>query len=153
MTTDVILTVNSGSSSIKFALFPANDPRADAVMRGKIAGIGNQPVVTAIRDGQPITFAAPLGSVAPDAKHPWLIDQLLRRLNEDFADLNPVAVGHRVVHGGQEFTGSAPVTPKSREAMGALTPLAPLHQPMNLAALSVTATPAGCGWISGWLPL
>ena len=132
---DVILTVNSGSSSIKFALFPANNPKAEAIMRGKIAGIGNQPVVTAIRDGQPITFAAPLDAIAPDAKHPWLIDQLLARLHDDFADLNPVAVGHRVVHGGQDFTGPARVTSDTREAMGALTPLAPLHQPMNLAAI------------------
>lgn len=139
MITNVILTVNSGSSSIKFALFPADDPKADAVMRGKIAGIGNQPVVTAIRDGQPIAFAAPLDTIAPDAKHEWLIAQLLQRLNEDFADLNPIAVGHRVVHGGQDFTVPARVTPDTRVAMGALTPLAPLHQPMNLAAIDAVA--------------
>ena len=137
--TNVILTVNSGSSSIKFALFPADDPQADAIMRGKIAGIGRQPVVTAIRDGQPITFAAPLDHIAPDAKHEWLIAELLNRLHEDFADLSPVAVGHRVVHGGQDFTGPARVTPESRAAMAALTPLAPLHQPMNLAAIDAIA--------------
>ena len=135
MITDVILTVNSGSSSIKVALFPADDPKADAIMRGKIAGIGRQPVVSAIREGQPISFAAPLETVAPDSKHEWLITELLRRLNEDFADLNPIAVGHRVVHGGLDFTAPARVTPKSLAAMAALTPLAPLHQPMNLAAI------------------
>ncbi|MCL4148185.1 UNVERIFIED_CONTAM: hypothetical protein GTU68_005770, partial [Idotea baltica] len=109
-------------------------------MRGKIAGIGNQPVVTAIRGGQPITFAAPLDSIAPDATHEWLIAQLLKSLNEDFADLHPVAVGHRVVHGGQKFSGPALVTAESRAAMGALTPLAPLHQPMNLAAIDAIAS-------------
>jgi acetate kinase len=137
--TNVILTVNSGSSSIKFALFPADDPQADAIMRGKIAGIGRQPVVTAVRDGQPLIFAAPLDHIAPDAKHEWLIAELLNRLHEDFADLSPVAVGHRVVHGGQDFTGPARVTPESRAAMAALTPLAPLHQPMNLAAIDAIA--------------
>lgn len=139
MTADVILTVNSGSSSIKFALFPAEDVSADAVMRGKIAGIGRQPIVSAIRGGQPVIFGAPLDDVAPDAKHEWLISELLRRLHEDFADLNPVAVGHRVVHGGQDFTGHTRVTRETREAMGALTPLAPLHQPMNLAAIDAIA--------------
>ena len=139
MATNVILTVNSGSSSIKFALFPADDPRADAIMRGKIAGIGNQPVVTAIREGQPLTFDSPLDTIAPDAKHEWLIAELLQRLHEDFADLNPIAVGHRVVHGGQNFTCPARITPENLAAMGALTPLAPLHQPMNLAAIDAIA--------------
>ena len=140
MTTDVILTVNSGSSSIKFALFPVGDPKADAIMRGKIAGIGRQPVVTAIREGEPVTFAAPLDVIAPDATHEWLIAELLRRLGEDVADLTPVAVGHRVVHGGQDFDGPARVTPETMASMAALTPLAPLHQPMNLAAIeAITA--------------
>jgi len=63
--TDVILTLNSGSSSIKFALFPADDPKADAVMRGKIAGIGRRPVFEAERGGKPVVFSNPLDQIAP----------------------------------------------------------------------------------------
>jgi len=137
--TDVILTINSGSSSIKFALFPAGNANVDAVMRGKITGIGNQPVVEAKRDGARVIFKAPLDDVAPDARHEWLISRLLQCLNDDFADLNPVAVGHRVVHGGQAFTDHTRVTPETLTAMRALTSLAPLHQPMNLAAIDAIA--------------
>ena len=136
---DVILTVNSGSSSIKFALFPANDPHADAIMRGKIAGIGRRPTFSAERDGTPVVFSVPLNEIAPNVKHPALIGELLARLKEDVTDLTPVAVGHRVVHGGQEFTDHTVVTDKSLAAMRALTPLAPLHQPMNLAAIDAIA--------------
>ncbi len=136
---DVILTVNSGSSSIKFALFPANDRKAAALMKGKISGIGRQPEVTAKREGKSVTFNAPLEKIEPDAKHEWLISELLARLNQDFNDLHPVAVGHRVVHGGQDFTGHTRVTSETLEMMRALTPLAPLHQPMNLAAIDAIA--------------
>ncbi len=137
---DVILTVNSGSSSIKFALFPASDAKADALMKGKVTGIGRQPKITAKRGNKSVDFGEPLDRIELNAKHEWLISELLVRLDQDFNDLHPIAVGHRVVHGGQDFTNHTLVTPETLGAMRALTPLAPLHQPMNLAAIDAIAT-------------
>ncbi len=137
--TDVILTLNSGSSSIKFALFPVDDSQADAIMRGRIAGIGSQPVFSAQRGSKPVMFSGGLDRIAPDTQHPALINELLARLEQDVTDLKPVAIGHRVVHGGQDFTRHTLVTPGTLNAMRALTPLAPLHQPVNLAAIDSLA--------------
>jgi acetate kinase len=99
--TPVILTVNSGSSSIKFAVFSAEKVGTDAILRGKIGGIGNTPTIEAQRNGTPVHFPAPLDAIPANASHEWLIAQLLHALMEDFEGLHPVAVGHRVVHGGR----------------------------------------------------
>ncbi|WP_372804519.1 acetate/propionate family kinase [Loktanella salsilacus] len=135
--TQAILTLNAGSSSLKFALFPVTDD-FPALMRGKIAGIGTAARFTATdHDGKPVT--QPMG-VKPDAQHDALIPDLLRWLGRQFPDVTITAVGHRVVHGGRSFKAPTLITPEVLDTLTDLVPLAPLHQPHNLAAIRRVAT-------------
>jgi acetate kinase len=132
-----ILTLNAGSSSLKFALFPVTDD-FPALMRGKIAGIGTAARFAATdHEGKPVT--QPMG-VKPEAQHDALIPDLLRWIGRQLPDITIVAVGHRVVHGGRTFKGPALVTAAVLRTLTDLVPLAPLHQPHNLAAIRRVAT-------------
>jgi acetate kinase len=108
-----ILTLNAGSSSIKYALFGVHAAGGEpgAVLRkGQVAGIG-----TALG---PATHAAALVQV--------------------LAELGPVevvAVGHRIVHGGVRFAAPCLIDEEALAAIAALEPLAPLHQAHNLAGV------------------
>ncbi|MCK0103928.1 acetate/propionate family kinase [Pseudohalocynthiibacter sp. F2068] len=133
--TDVILIINCGSSSLKFAVYPANEHADEALLTGKVMGIGHQPVLTARMGGEALAVTEPLNNIPQDASHEWLIEQLLDRLHSEFVSLNPVAAGHRVVHGGSEFFGPVLTTANVRRKLEDFVPLAPLHQPHNLAAI------------------
>lgn len=137
--TDVMLAVNSGSSSLKFAVYPVGDEQSDALIRGKVSGIGRLPVLTAKNGDEAIDPTGALEDIPADATHEWLVTQLLDRLQNHFAGLNPIGAGHRVVHGGLDFTGPAIVDGAVREKLEDLVPLAPLHQPHNLAAIDAIA--------------
>jgi len=137
--TDVILVVNSGSSSLKFALFPVETETRDPLVKGKVTGIGRQPVLTASINDEAVSVTEPLNNIPNDATHEWLITQLLERLANRYVTYNPVAAGHRVVHGGREYTGPTIVNEVVRQELERLVPLAPLHQPHNLAAIDAIA--------------
>lgn len=134
-----LLILNAGSSSIKISLFAADGPvcAEREWLRGQIDGIGSDPrLVIAKADGA----AAGLlnAAVLPEsARHgheallPWLIDQLTR----SETGLQLQAVGHRVVHGGRTFDGPVRVDTDILGKLEALVPLAPLHQPHNLAGI------------------
>lgn len=101
--TDVILGLNAGSSSIKFAVYPRGT-NAAPLIRGKIADIGRDPVFSAIHaDGTAIDKDMPKG-VGAAADHETLVSMLLGWLAQQRGDRTLVAVGHRVVHGGWRFT-------------------------------------------------
>ncbi|MGI9406137.1 MAG: acetate/propionate family kinase [Hyphomicrobiaceae bacterium] len=137
--TDVVLIANSGSSSLKFAVYPVANERNGSLIKGKVAGIGRQPVLTALDDNGAIEATGALKDIPHDANHEWIISELLERLQSRFSNLNPVAAGHRVVHGGQEFTGPVLVDDKVRGTLERFVCLAPLHQPHNLAAIDAIA--------------
>lgn len=136
--TDVILVLNAGSSSLKFAVYPITDD-FPALLRGKISGIGTAPVFSA-RDhsGDPIA-AADAMPLAAHTDHDALIPALLRWMHSHFPRWEVVSAGHRVVHGGLTQTGPARITPKLLAVLEALIPLAPQHQPHNLAAIRCVA--------------
>lgn len=137
--TDVIVVVNSGSSSLKFALYAVSGQTDEPVVRGKVTGIGRQPVLDAVVDGKAVAATAPLNDIPADATHEWVIRHLLERLAQDYRQYNPVAAGHRVVHGGREFTGPTIIDAAILRDLERLIPLAPLHQPHNLAAVDAIA--------------
>lgn len=141
--TDVILVLNSGSSSLKFAVYPVTtDANSRPLVRGQVSGIGTKPVLTA-RDGAgPIAITEPLKNIPVDVTHAWLITQLLERLRSRYSDLKPVAAGHRIVHGGAKFTGPVLIDSDVLCDLDDLIPLAPLHQPLNLAAIWAIARAA-----------
>jgi acetate kinase len=137
--TDAILVLNAGSSSLKFAVYPAASGEPTAILRGKIAGIGTAPVFSA-RDARgqalPPEAAMPLDC---DRGHDALIPDLLDWLETHRGGVTIAAAGHRVVHGGRNCTGPARITDALLADLEALVPLAPLHQPHNLAAIRCVA--------------
>ena len=133
--TGTILVLNVGSSSIKFALYP-DGPEAAPGLRGKITGIGTAPQIAV--EGRP-DAAASFGAMHPDDRQDRLTERLLGFLDRQ-AGSGPVrAVGHRVVHGGLDFAEPVLVDGQVLHRLAALEPLAPLHQPHNLAAIRAVA--------------
>ena len=131
---DTILVVNAGSSSVKFQVFAVDgDGRLHRQMKGQMDGIGSRPRLRATgANGEPLADRAyAIESVQDVTAALMLAGDWLR--NE--LGVNPLAVGHRVVHGGPEydrpvFADHAVVTRLER-----FTSLAPLHQPHNLAPI------------------
>lgn len=133
--TDVIVVVNSGSSSLKFALYPFEANEHGPLVRGKVTGIGRNPELNVIMEGEAISPTEPLDDIPKDATHEWLITQLLDRLTGRYTNYRPVAVGHRVVHGGREFNAPAIIDSIARDKLQRFIPFAPSHQPHNLNAI------------------
>lgn len=136
---EALLTLNAGSSSLKFAVFDADAPSDTAEISGKIEGIGRAPVFSArTADGTALDKSA-LETLDVAARHDQLIPQLLTWLDHHLAERSVVGVGHRVVHGGRNFSTPTLVDDSVLQQLEALTPLAPLHQPHNLAAIRAVA--------------
>ena len=132
-----ILTLNAGSSSLKFRVF-ARDGLA-LLAKGAVSRIGGAAELTATLTGAPeIRRALPQG-----ADHGAALQALL-----DFIDLHDdgwhmQAVAHRIVHGGTDYDRATLVTPQVLEDLTALIPLAPLQQPHGLAAIAASRRMAG----------
>ena len=130
---DTILVVNAGSSSIKFQLFSldARD-KLGRLLKGQIEGIGVHPRLTAKGgNGLAIEEAWPAQEVA---SVPQALDKLVAFLRARLGKL-PTAIGHRVVHGGPDYSEPVVIDDAVLERLEALSPLAPLHQPNNLAPI------------------
>ncbi len=123
--TIVIITINGGSSSIKFALFEANEPLRRA-MEGKIERIGLSEATFAIKGSENFSrqLAAPNHTAAVNALMDWLEERVGRsRL---------AAVGHRVVHGGPKYSEPQRITREMVEYLRALSPFDPEHLPEEI---------------------
>jgi acetate kinase len=137
--TDAILVLNSGSSSIKFAVFPARAAGGARLLGGKIGGIGRAPdFVVRSADGTPFEEDG-LEAIDGSATHGDLTIRLLDWLRDHASGITLVAAGHRVVHGGQRFSGPAAIDDDVLAQLDELGSLAPLHQPHNLAAVRAVA--------------
>src|SRR6516162_3157120 len=124
-----ILTLNAGSSSIKFALF-ASGPTLDECVRGQIEGLGSAPQLQAEQAGKTIADERlDAGEVVDQAS---ALAVVLRFLEHTAGEVTVAAVGHRVVHGGVDFSESVVLDEERFKALERLNPLAPLHQPYNL---------------------
>ncbi len=131
---DYALVLNAGSSSLKFCVF-ARPPEATWRLeaRGQVEGIGTAPRLSA-KDGTGARLAdEALDADVRDGRA--ALDRLAAWLRSRYAGAKVLGVGHRVVHGGARFAGPAIVTPEVLEALRALIPLAPLHQPHNVGAI------------------
>ncbi len=137
--TEAILTINAGSSSIKFALFERGEPlRPQAALRGEIDGIGAQPRLKA-KDAAGAVLAeltfAELAGLPADAQHHRTLDFLMQWLREHDGGWQIAAVGHRVVHGADRYAAPVVLAPADIDALAGFVPLAPLHQPYNVAGI------------------
>lgn len=125
-----ILVLNAGSSSIKFAVFDAD---LMALCQGLAAEIGGDSFMQI--DGVAARQALPDHKAALAAILEGLALRAIRP-----ADL--ACAAHRVVHGGRKLTGPVRITPQVRAEIDACSPLAPLHNPHNLAAIDALAAVA-----------
>jgi acetate kinase len=138
--TDVILVVNAGSSSIKFSMFAVDGCVQSLALRyrGEIEGIGSDPrFFVADADGRRVVDQAVVGPRVSGGGHEAALSVLLEWVAGHTDQLRVVAVGHRVVHGGEQFAAPILVDAVIIEQLQKLTHLAPLHQPHNLAAIRV----------------
>lgn len=121
--TSTVLVLNAGSSSIKFSVY---GPDQALVLGGMADGIGVTPVLKVNDEKAPASFAS----------HSEALDAILSALADHGYPLARFdAAAHRVVHGGTKITAPARITPEVRDLIAACIPLAPLHNPHNLAAI------------------
>ena len=135
-----ILAVNAGSSSLKFALYPA-DGKGDvlpAILTGRVEGLepNGHPELHWV-DQEGVHLRA-LQRQHEDVFFDAL--ESLRDLLQDSGLKTPSAVAHRVVHGGAAFRSSVVVNDEVLQQLEQLNPLAPLHQPHNLAGIRAFAS-------------
>jgi acetate kinase len=131
---DTILVVNAGSSSLKFQVYAiARGGEPDRLIKGQMDGIGTMPRLRALgRNGRAIidrTYRADAVADLPSAME--IVSTWLRQVHK----LAPVAVGHRVVHGGPAFDRPVLIDDSVLAQLAQYSPLAPLHQPNNLAPI------------------
>jgi acetate kinase len=132
------VVLNAGSSSLKFCVFAR--PAAHAwylEARGQIEGIGTTPRLIVRNDAGKILADQSLESAVNDAGA--ALEAVAGWLRTRYGNTRLVGVGHRVVHGGAHFTGPVVITPPVMKELQRLVPLAPLHQPYNLAAIEAVA--------------
>ncbi len=127
MTDQRILVLNAGSSSIKFALF-------DAGLTQRLSGIAEAiGGASRLRVGDEVTET-------PFIDHRAALKAILAALeSRGIAPGDLSAAAHRVVHGGRKLTGPVRITPEVMAEIASCTPLAPLHNPHNLAAIETLA--------------
>lgn len=132
--TDTILTLNAGSSSVKFCLFEYGKT-LQALAQGKVTDIGNMPVFN-VSNVKGATNEA-RKNLAPGASHEDALRTVIDWVHEHKAGWHVTTTAHRVVHGGMEFIGPVCMTSDIFHRLKKLVPLAPLHQPHNLMALGI----------------
>jgi acetate kinase len=136
---DSVLVLNAGSSSLKFSVF--TDPRDDAppraMLRGQIEALTTRPRFVA-RAGDRVV-AEETWPEGTTLTHDEAVERLLAWARGALDGARFVAVGHRVVHGGQRFLEPVLVDEAVLGELDALVPLAPLHQPHNVAAIRAVA--------------
>ena len=131
---DAITVLNAGSSSIKFSVFALDDTELKLVYSGQAESIFNNPrFVAEDQSGQVVDEKRwPEGE---RLGHDGALDYLVGFLREHTNEYKPIAIGHRVVHGGVEFTHPERLDEATVERLEKFIPLAPLHQPHNLSPI------------------
>ena len=136
---DTILVANAGSSSVKFQVFAVDKGGTlERQMRGQVDGIGTSPRLRATGADKAVLVdrrfpvaAVPDVPTALAAAASWLRDEL---------HIHPIAIGHRVVHGGPDYDSPVRVDAEVLRRLERYIPLAPLHQPYNLAPIRSVLT-------------
>jgi acetate kinase len=133
---DAIAVLNAGSSSLKFSVFVARDGALELAARGQAEGLYTAPRFVA-KDGAGKLLAEKSWGEGAKLGHDGALDHLVAFLRSELANHRLVGIGHRVVHGGLEYTHPVRLDAKVLAALEKYVPLAPLHQPHNLAPIRV----------------
>lgn len=135
---DVILVINAGSSSIKFSAFRIDDGQPRLDMSGQIEGIYTSPRFKAL-DEYGSNIADKRWEEGSELGYDGAIAYLSEFLRDHHDGRRLAAVGHRVVHGGAEFSQAVRIDAQVLAKLESLIPLAPLHQPHNLKPIRIVA--------------
>ncbi len=146
-----VLVLNVGSSTLKFELIGTDGARIETNDDARLAGgaverIGGEAVMwLSVRRGPPSRAVAPLRNLAAAVEYvaAWLVSEEADVGISSLAEIE--AVGHRVVHGGEQFTRSQRVDDKVVAALEELVDLAPLHNPHNVAGMRAATRVFGPG--------
>ncbi|MGO9018528.1 MAG: acetate/propionate family kinase [Syntrophobacteraceae bacterium] len=131
---DAIIVLNAGSSSLKFSVFIRDGDKLNPLLNGQIGGLFTKPRFEARRAG--ILIDSRTWPESEQIGHKEAIEFLFEwGTHGPMEGHRAAAVGHRVAHGGLELTGPVRIDKTVIEKLEKLAPLAPLHQPYNLAAI------------------
>jgi len=134
--TNLLLTLNAGSSSVKFAVYGTAGDRPEALAGGQVEGLGAEPsFIVRAPDRTVLAEGTFTGKEGP-ADHAGALGAILRWIDETYPDARVLSVGHRVVHGGVSYAAPVVVDDRVFADLRTLVPLAPLHQPHNLAGIA-----------------
>jgi acetate kinase len=129
-----IAVLNAGSSSVKFSVFAETGAALEPVVRGQIEALFTAPQFVA-RGADGAVLAEHRWGEGVALGHDGALDYLLDYLHQ-LGDAAPLAaVGHRVVHGGMDYAQPVRIDAPTLAALERFIPLAPLHQPHNLAPI------------------
>jgi len=128
-----ILTINTGSSSLKVALYEMGRV-GTRILSGEVERIGAPEGRLHVTDASGATLIDERNHLAD---HGAALETLLAWLKADRPDLNPTAVGHRVVHGGIHYQEPQRVTPEFIAILQGMVPMAPDHLPQSIHAMQV----------------
>ncbi len=131
---DAIAVVNAGSSSLKFSLFDGDGGDLDLLARGQAEALFTAPRFVA-KDGNGSVVAEKAWGEGVVLGHAGALEHLMAFVRERLAGRRLAGVGHRVVHGGREFAVPVRVDAAIVARLEKYVPLAPLHQPHNLAPI------------------
>jgi acetate kinase len=126
-----ILVLNAGSSSTKFSVFRIQSGDLQLLAHGQVEGIGTHPR-SILTDSRGVIIHE---EAIDQIDHEQALGLILTQLKSMLASHELVAVGHRIVHGGMKFTSPVRIDDEVLKELENLIPLAPLHQPHNLAAI------------------
>jgi acetate kinase len=135
---DAVLTLNAGSSSIKFSLFEIGPQN--------LLKLASHGVTETIGSEQHFLAKDPAGKVLTEQR--WtpkdqhfqpVLEHMIEWTETNLGEDHLIAVGHRVVHGGAQHDRPERVTPALLDALDRLIPLAPLHEPHNIATIRAIA--------------
>lgn len=129
---DAIVVLNAGSSSIKFSVFATQGGDLELLLRGQTEGLYTQAAFVA-KDGSGAVVAEHSWDAGQPPGHDGALQHLLEYLRAELSTYRPLAVGHRVVHGGPDANDPVRVTAQVLDHLDGFVPLFPLHLPHNLA--------------------
>ncbi len=134
--TDAILVLNAGSSSIKFSVFEAREGKLQAGVRGQVEGLYTQPRFVA-KSAAGAVVAEQSWAEGTALSHAGGVEHIGEFIREHLASSRLLGVGHRVVHGGLDYTRPVRLDASVVTSLEKYIPLAPLHQPHNLKPIQL----------------
>src|SRR5687768_12075020 len=133
---DAIVVLNAGSSSLKFSVFVARDGALEPTLRGQVEGLQTAPKFVA-KDAMGAVVGEHAWGAGTTLGHAGALDHLVPFVRERLGGARLAGIGHRVVHGGMAYSRPMRADAGLVRALEAFVPLAPLHQPHNLAPIRV----------------